>query len=892
MPTAVRGANPAAILVVVFLVLAVFVFFGGGNKKSKTNSVRSRGKGKDDIDTESEVSEGEKRKRRKEKGKDESNSSEDEEARAKRKERERRKLEKKKKHDEKRKKKEEAKERNKDAQQNITDDQVEIPRVGVPNLPPISQPEILSDKKWERDSSKRPERPSGRSPPVLLKRGSSNEWIRPPLSGKKGVSFDDNGKIGKEANSYASFNIDDPSNLIYDQSHTSKLNDFESNQRGGFESGIENSKDLLDGSNSPLNYLEKTGKLNSKLIIMMKNIENACLIDHLDLIGKMPKNLLIETDKLINQESFIPGLGMIPSIIIEIIKLMLIEEIIDLPLIISSQSTSHLDLLNPNKPYDSQPEVLYQHPIEPIKKEKVELNFVENHLSKHGIPIEMIIKELNYPKWKSLNSNEITKIVSDWTLDKLKKAFSSTSNNITEEEEDKFITIKLILGYFLPYFRGYGHYRYRSFLKEEKVPGFEERIGKFQNELINWFKYIGKFLLISKMFNKNGSFLNSECNLKIQISKREKQIGFIIDYTFFIPKLSSSSSSSSSNPSEIEKLGFKFYESKKTIVKVKSLALQWVNHLNEFIYPQLNSSNSLEKKEKLFNDLYPFQIIRLTFRPNGILQNKMNLKIVKESINNSINYNKNEINEREILIMNLDSKKMKEIYENDNKKEEQGKSILEHFGSMYRSMTCHMIRFKNKRPFHWYNPNFKEEEIFNKFDEKTLEYLFIMIGPCLNKFENKIKYSTVQAIDFGGIIPILKNQNKFLNLNEFKGLKWILLPLLINNNNNQNTNFNSANLILNENFGLFENLLGFNSISITFHSLNFNDKNQFLFELNQILINNLKIELNELKNQIEFILINNDNSNENDYNEIEDDLNPTLNEFDIPIEMLPRELIE
>ncbi|WWC61403.1 uncharacterized protein I303_103986 [Kwoniella dejecticola CBS 10117] len=1002
MPAVGRGANPAALLVVVFILLALFVFLGGGRKKDKSDSDssaygegRGRDRGKGHSDEESDLESGRPRSRsRSEKpsrrrGKDDRGesptSSEDEKDRAKRKEREKRKR----REEEKRKKREEEKNMNKKKaeqeaaaakQSQSIAQEIEVPRASAPDLP-TAQNSALTDKMWERDPSKRPERPSGRSPPILLKRDENNQWTRPPLSGKKGVSFDDGGQVGKEASKFVTYNQDDPTNVIYDASHTQKLGDFNSRERGGYDGGFPYGK--LDGSQSPLNDLLKMrrgegegqgqGVLSEKLIVMMRNVEHACLVDHLDLIGKMPGDLLRQTGEVINTESFIPDIGMVPQVIIDIIRQLLIEQTIDLPLIISSQSQPHIELLDPNVPYDPSPETLYENKVQPLGKGTVESNFVDKHLVRHGVAVGTIIRELGYQQWSRMKSEEIRKIVHTWTTKKLEEASqpqarangNGNGNRDEDRARDRFLTIKLMLGYFLPYFRAYSSSKARTFLKEEKVPGFDERVGPVNKAIVDWFRYIGKCLLVAKMFSRNGTLVNDDCSLKVRISKRAKQVGFVLDYTLFVPKFER----------DLKTIKRPIVNSMLAANKIKGLALQWVDHLNENVYPQ--SDPSL----KMFNDMYPFQITRLTFRPNGVPVNEMSLKSVKYSLENPLVTTSNGSG-REPMIMHVDSKRMEELYESMKR----SGGLADMFGRMYRSMGCQMVRFINKKPYHWYRHHHQQHHqadqpntgsVYEKFDEKTLECLLVLIGPSLSKltyeetFKDKmlsqvvtdaesalsvnwgdtIKYTTVQAIDFGGIVPLgAKSQTqsreygpgqvdgKFLKLDPFQRLKWILLPLILqqkqlSKNQGEDRAIYSANLICNSSFGLIDQLYGFDSISITFQSNDPNDKNRLINELAQTLVLQIPIWTNEFKgagtnantgtityiqdvdnevirrkvlerlditkqiirNQIKFIVIpSNRNSNNSYYNDeqegdntLEDEYNPTLSEFDIPNEMLP-----
>ncbi|OCF55170.1 hypothetical protein L486_07283 [Kwoniella mangroviensis CBS 10435] len=937
----VRGARPEAILIVLFLLIALFVFLGGGKKKGKGKSSERREEGDEardrkgrsrrsdpDIDSESGRSNTD-RKTRKERSSDRGrtpDSSSDEERD--KKEREGAERRKKRKDEEERDKKKDSQEQAARSQAQVQDDAV--PRLDAPSLlDEIIDP--LSDKLWQRDPTKRPERPSGRSPPILLKRDENNQWTRPPLSGKKGVSFDDGGMQGKELSSVAAYNHEDPSNRIYDQSHTDIKRNHISTERGRDGDVLQG---MIDGSQSPLIDLIKSGKLSEKLVGMMKRLEWACLIDHLDLLNQIPQNVLKESNDIINKETFIPKIGPVPNSIIDIIQQMLIEKAVDLPLVLSSQSNPNMEHVNPNIPYDDDPD------ISPLDKKTVQDNFINKHLYQFGVAAEDIRDNLGYGHWKDLGVDAIREVVYKWTERKMKEASQPQSGTKGEEQYDIF---RLLLGYFLPYHRAITSFRPKHFKERDKVPGFVEKVGPVNAGLVQWLRYIGKCLLISRIFSENGSELSLDLSLKVQVSKRSRQVGLIVDYTLFIPK----PTTSDQDEGQKRLIGM-IYQSREILERVKHTLILWVNHLNEKVYPPRESGNYL------FNDLYPFQINRLTFRPGLPLQT-INFQSLQRSLTSPSPPDTSD--GREKMIINVSSSHIEEMFEKTKQRGE-GPSF---FGELYRTITCQMIRFINKRQYHWYKPSTDAEGrggVYEKFDEKQFEFLLMLIGPGLSKVQlteeykskttgekmkdkesmleynygDTVKYSQLQAIDFGGLIPIEEpppgyaslREKKIVKMDLFKGLKWILLPVQFNTGDSQEgggVGIYSANLVVNDNLGLTNYLYGNsqNSLSVTFHGRSLEDKNRLSVELAQTIVEQInrwikdisentnmmdeqqirrrvmeKVDMTKrmIRNKVKFVIISSDSQQQQQQAEIEkfDDTN-NLNDFDIPQEMLPPVLV-
>ncbi|WVQ70338.1 uncharacterized protein L199_008564 [Kwoniella botswanensis] len=935
----VRGARPEAILIVLFLLIALFVFLGGGKKKGKGKSYERREEGGEarerkgrsrrsepDSDSESGRSDTERKSRTKrssDRGRTPTSSSDDERDK---KERERAERKKKRKEEEEKDRKKKSQELAAQSQAQVQDDAV--PRMDAPSLLDENI-DPLSDKLWQRDPTKRPERPSGRSPPILLKRDENNQWTRPPLSGKKGVSFDDGGIQGKELSSVAAYNHEDPSNRIYDQSHTDIKRNHVSTERGRDGDVLQGK---IDGSQSPLIDLIKSGKLSEKLVEMMRRLEWACLIDHLDLLNQIPQNVLKESNDIINKETFIPKIGPVPNSIIDIIQQMLIEKAIDLPLVLSSQSNPNMEHVNPNIPYDEDPD------IRPLDKKTVQDNFINKHLYQFGIAAEDIRDNLGYGHWKDLEVDTIREVVYKWTERKMKEASEPQIETQDQPGEEQYDIFRLLLGYFLPYYRAITSFRPKHFKERDKVPGFNEKVGPVNAGLVQWLRYIGKCLLISRIFSENGSEVSLDLSLKVQVSKRSRQVGFIVDYTLFIPK-----------PTEDEgqkRLIGMIYQSREILERVKHTLILWVNHLNEKVYPPRDSGNYL------FNDLYPFQINRLTFRPGLPLQ-AINFQSLQRSLTSPSPPDTSD--GREKMIMNVSSSHIEEMFERSKQRGE-GPSF---FGELYRTITCQMIRFINKRQYHWYKPSTDAEGggVYEKFDEKQFEFLLMLIGPGLSKVQlteeykskttgekvkdkdsmleynygDTVKYSQLQAIDFGGLIPIEKpppgyasfGDKKIVKLDLFKGLKWILLPIQFNTGDSQGGGaVYSANLVVNDNLGLTNYLYGNSqkSLSVTFHGRSLEDKNRLAVELAQTTVEQInrwikdisentnmmdaqqirrrvmeKVDMTKrmIRNKVKFAIISpNSQHKQQQQAEIEnfDDTN-NLNDFDIPQEMLPPGLV-
>ncbi|WVW83421.1 hypothetical protein I302_105441 [Kwoniella bestiolae CBS 10118] len=938
----VRGARPEAILIVIFILIALFVFLGGGRKKGQgggssryRNEVRSgggRGRGGDE---ESDLESGRPEKSRQGRG-HETPTSSDEERDKRNKEKEREERHRKQKEEEEKKKRQAQQQQ----QQQAGEDQLP-PRVDAPDWGP-SEFKPLSDKLWQRDPTKRPERPSGRSPPILLKRDENNQWTRPPLSGKKGVTFDDGGVQGKELSSIAAYHQGDPANKIYDQSHLDIKRNHVSLEKGRDGDILQNK---IDGSQSPLNELEKTGKLSGKLVMMMRRVEWACQIDRLDLLQQIPKDVLKQSNEIIDTETFIPKIGPIPNALLDIVRQMLFEKVFDLPLVLASQACPNMEHVDPNVPYDGNPD------IHPLTLEATTSNFVNMHLRQFGIASDDIHGNLGYDEWAKLSIESIRKIVYEWTEKKLKVASESQgqAQDSNLDYTSRYDVFRLVLGYFLLYYRALVSPLPTHFKQRYKVPGFVERVGPLNAGLVQWFRYIGRCLLVSKVFSETGGEVSPDLSAKVQVSKRVSQVGLIVDYTLFIPKPDPGTTNAGA---DLQTPGAYYYlvlasslsKLRKPLERVKHLCIAWAEHLNERVYPPPQQGGNY-----LFNDIYPFQINRMTFRP-GISVRSLDPKALQASLTSRSRQDRAAGDGREKTIMHVSSARILEMFDNQWKPRDTG---ISEFGALYRSMTCQMVRFINKRQFHWYSDP-EGKKVYEKFDENQFEFLLMLVGPSLDRHQleetykskvtgkyvtdkptmmeyeygDTIKYSQLQAIDFGGIIPIeipppgyaSLTGKKFLKLDLFKGLKWILLPIQFKSEGGAQgveANLYSANLVVNDSYGITNQLYGNpqNSLSITFHGRSPGDRNRLAVELAQTIVEQIngwvkdissnnpdqqqvkrhvmdRLDLTKrmIRSKVKFVVITPGQMSQQAELENFNDAN-NLEEFDIPREMLPPALV-
>ncbi|WRT66886.1 uncharacterized protein IL334_003849 [Kwoniella shivajii] len=851
----VRAARPEAILIVLFLIIGLYVFLqgkrgsskgGSGNDdRSDTRARRARG-GEGDSDLESGKSDPRRRREKRKRNPGDGNNSEsssgddNDQKRVKQKEEDRNAREAEAEAKAKVKAKAEAEAQQKPEQQQNPNDNDK-----VPDMPPLTS-KPLSDVKWERDANKRPERPSGRSPPVLLKRDEDNRWIRPPLSGKKGVSFDDGGKQGNELKTFASFNPTDAPNVIYDQTHTDILRNHISKERGRDDDSLEGK---IDGSQSPLNDLSKIpdSKISSKLISLMQKAEFLCLYDHLDLLGKINPKTKKKVLRDMLKDQWIPNQGPIPEIIFDVIQQMLIEKVVDLPLIMSAQCC-------PDQPDENYPPNKEKNGFPGISREETMNNFASDHLLKMGFSRDEIFNDLKFEQWKKLKLPEIKTLVYDWT-----------TNKVRNDSAEQLNAVRLLLSYFMPRYRATESYRHEHFNARKKVRGLEKSIGPINNGLINWLRYIGKSFVIARMFSPAGADLH-DLSLRISFSPRREIVGLIADYTYFMPRVERS-------PNEIAH-GLARYQ--RVFERAKYLALRWVDHLNSNVYPQSNGTKGL------FSDLYPFHINRLTFRP-GISWQNLDPKLINDSLLNSGSSSSEDDDDgRSKVFMNVSNSMIENLHEQCKEAGSAGDS----FQRLYRIPPFQIIRINNKRQFHWLKQPVsytQQNQIMNdKFDDMTFHAILTLIGPALKSiklsedfefggkaikdpesvmtFQYLQKYCQVQAIDFGGIIPIEQGSEtppKFLNIDYFRGLKGILLPLTLSNphqssvssqNRNQNQKQvqpSSADIVIKQQWGLNKNLYTPEAITITFHGSSMKQRERFFIELSQNIIDEIKIWIKE-----------------------------------------------
>ncbi|WVQ78254.1 hypothetical protein IAT38_000338 [Cryptococcus sp. DSM 104549] len=496
MPATVSAhrARPEAILIVLFIVIALFVLLSGGTRGNKGSSSGGSGDGGDlESGVPGKEAEGDRKDRRersrkgKKRERSKSNGGESttpattpassptggsddtrNEENKKEKKKNKKKEDKKEKKGEGRKGEKKKKDDKKKEKKKKKDP---IP-TGEPTLPADLQGAgpALSDKKWIRDPNARPERPSGRSPPILLKRNPDGTWKRPPMR-KNGVSFDDGGVEGKELGTLATYNKNDVPMTVYDETHMDIAKNYISATKG-------NASDVLygavDGSQSPFHTLKKLPGLSNKLKSLMGRAERLSLTDLL-LDKRVGENEMKEA----LQDSWIDNVGPIPTAVTNVISQMVMEKVIDISLVTATLASPDLEQVPPKKrkPAKIAPDCYLD-------------NFA-GHLLGGGFTVEELRAELQFSEWKKMSNEKVRERVAAWTAGQVQKGKA----------------FALLACFFVPFYRATTSYKGKHLIRKGPI-GWEAIIGSQNSLLVEWLRYIGKGFLISRMFSRAGADLS------------------------------------------------------------------------------------------------------------------------------------------------------------------------------------------------------------------------------------------------------------------------------------------------------------------------------------------------------------------------------------------------
>ncbi|WVF72371.1 protein TolA [Kwoniella sp. CBS 6097] len=967
-PHPIRAARPEAILIVLFLLVVLFLFLGGSKRSPKSRGTggsrggvaspdlesrgrereaaqpksrdprRSRRRGDNDDRKESK-SKGKSRRSKGKKTGDTSDSatstsadtSDDEKRKKNKREREREREAKKKKKErdaEKRKKKEqeekereraerkaaaaeeEANKKKKDAEAKAkaeaeakakAEAEAKARARAKAEAEALKPSDPLSDVRWKRDPTKRPERPSGRSPPVLLKRGENGQWTRPPLSGKKGVIFNDHGVQGKEAESMVTYNHEDPPDTLYDQTDTPRFKDYVSIEKGRDGDELDGA---LDGSQTPFRDLLKVGGLSKKLLALMQQAEMFCLMDWLD--ERAPKESMAKAMK----DRWIKNVGPIPEVICDCAQQMIIEKAVDLPLMLSTMATSDLvlqDALGNNLPPSLE----------------IGANKILNHLVSGGFDPDYVTKGLQFVTWGKLPLDGVKKLVREWTEKEMSNPNKTSAAGGGGGGGGG--GLGMLLGFFNPSYRATTSF----FISHVKVARQKDKelyraIGVKSILLVEWFRYIGKASLVSRMFSPNGADLGADLSVRACALKARRQVGFNLDFTFFVPSLKGDDSDF--RPVELTAM---MGGACGVVKRARYLAMAWIQHLFENVYRHSNGQ-SLAAATPDFNVI---RDCRISLRP-GINILKLDSTVVEQSLNSSSRLKPEVSLLREPKVMDVSLERMDKFYEKTK-----GHGACGVFGACFRTVGCKSIRFINQRQYHWYNPAQTKAAIDDseRFNVATFQALLVLCGRGLSgrhhpqRFQTKRRvlhddegagmdseensaYMMARAIDFGGMIPIVRSgeldvPTRFLPLDQFKHLQDIMLPFL--SGAEISVAPVSASLVFKPEWGLAEHIHsgGPGSISVTFHGPTEEQRHDFMAELAGQCISQIgnwydeaklegdlsgkigflkqKIELtvNTVRRKVKYVALTAETQDVENRGRM-----GALEEFQLPVDMLPQEL--
>ncbi|ODO11400.1 hypothetical protein I350_00179 [Cryptococcus amylolentus CBS 6273] len=835
-----RQTRPEAILVVIFLIVALYMLLTGRRGlKKKTSKTRAEGSAGDatssDVDNRDDgddaasparrererkrdKEEEDRRKRKKaeqasrrdETGTSDTNTSavttptstddvDNEEAKNAKKERERKRQkekekEKRRKEKEEKKKKEEEEKAKKDKKAKATPDDDDSPQ--LPSMPDRPKPEGELWKSPAPPSSASSSRPTT---PVLLERNADGTWKRPPTP-KDGVKFDDGGKRGKENKNYNVYSIYDTPVTMYNQDGLEHAKNHESRSKGGDDDILYGK---LDGSESPLKGLKETGKLSQKLLSFMEKAEYLASQDLL-----LNQTLGSDIKAMALKDQWLDGAGPIPEIIGETIRQLLLEKHMDVTKCLEERSC-----VNPKTSEAGAK----------VGKANAQLNEFAGFLINAGYNVDDLREDLKLYKWKEMTSEQIRELVRTWVDEQIKKGRG----------------MSLVASFFLPYYRATVSYK-RAHIGKGVPPKWEEHLDSLSRQLIDWFRYIGKAFLVSRMFSSIGADLG-DGNIRVSISPRRSVVGFTMDFTIFTPE------PTADELEKRKKLTRMLAKSnaEAPILRVKYLALRWADHLNEDVYPQPDG-------RKLFSESNPFHITRVTFRP-GLERATVNSAALKLATSGASTPRlpPNAPPKRDWKIMPVSSQAMAEEYE-----QHKATGLTEGFARTFRAMNAVFVRFVNKRQYHWYKSS--DGKLGDMIDESTFSILLMLCSTGLFKyhlqqkfkvkgskeytdddgaamdFEYDAKYGVAQTIDLGGMVPLenaTTTQPQILPLNDFRGLRGILLPLLLRSRHNSRSFPASSSLVINEKWGLFKWLCGPRAITVTFHARDTSEKENLVREI-------------------------------------------------------------
>ncbi|WVQ78253.1 hypothetical protein IAT38_000337 [Cryptococcus sp. DSM 104549] len=841
-----RQARPEAILIVLFLVIALFVLLSEGTRGKKDPGSGGSGDGGDlesgvpekeaERDRRDRRERGKKKEKKKEKSKKDGGESttppttpttsstglSDNTKKKKEKKKEQKKEQKKeskKKEDKKEKKKDEGKkgDKKKDDKKKEKKKKGDPIPTGEPDLPADLQGAgpALSDKKWIRNPNARPERPSGRSPPILLKRNPDGTWNRPPMR-KDGVKFNDGGEEGKELGTYAKFNTEDVPTTIYDQTHMDVAKNYKSIKRG-------EASDILygavDGSQSPFHTLRNSPGLSSKLKSLMGHAERLSLTELL-----LNRRVGEHEMKQALQDSWLDNVGPIPTAVANVISQMVMEKVIDISLVTAT-------LASPD-PEQERPERRKSAKLGPDKY----LNDFAGHLLEGGFTIEELRAGLQFSEWKKMSNEKVRERVAAWTAGQVQKGKA----------------FALLACFFVPFYRATTSYKGKHLIKKEPI-GWEAIVGSQNKLLVEWLRYIGKGFLISRMFSRAGADI-SDMSVRVCVSPRKHIAGLVLDFTIFTPE-----------PDQKEEgdwgtLKGIFGRAEQSIARVTYLGLRWIDHLNENVYPQ-------PVGRQLFPDSNPFHMSRLTFRPGLKLKtvNPAAVRLTKSGATTPRLPPEGPVR-RDARIMNVSRDSILELHEQLKGK----RGLPDSFARVYRTAGATTLRFVDQRQYHWFAPPGAPN---TRFDETTFLVLLLCASRGLmglhlpQRFDTKedgerndpgaamdllydVGYGKAEAIDFGGLVPVdnpKAPRPRLLHLDLFDRLKHVLLPVMFHAENTAPNYPASASLILNPNWGLAEHLYGGpNAITVTFHGASPNEAELLRRELVAELIEQVKVSMREM----------------------------------------------
>ncbi|WWD19201.1 hypothetical protein CI109_103659 [Kwoniella shandongensis] len=664
----------------------------------------------------------------------------------------------------------------------------------------------LSNKLLKRDPNKRPERPSGRDPSILLKRGENGELVRGPLPGKAPVRFNDGGVEGKEASSIASYNVLDPTNKIYDMSD-GELADHVSKQKRSKRKGGEGEPQMgkVDGSESPYQrFIKDNTSISAKLKAIIERAELLCSFDLLN--PEVHRGVLDAALK----DVWVDNVGPIPQIVHDALLQMIVDKVIDIPKVMELMGTPNPD-------------------FEPTAQEEPASRadqFV-TYLGHGGWDIETLVKEMRIKDWKNKKLEDIRRVIRKWSEEKVQRGQG----------------VSLLLVFFIPFYRATTKYQpARMMLQFTRE--WEGVVSNTTQTLVNWIKYIGKLFLITRMFSPVGADL-SNLTLRVQMKRRTDVLGFLTEYTVFVPTAAAGNEAPELK-AEREKVFRRALASAiNPTTAVKHLAAQWAENLNKNIYGKENGGRDM------FRGVNPFAAANFIIRPG------IDLKTINKAAKHMSRSGGQTPRLPPDSILVPDAKLMPVSQESIEKKFRMYNGyVASRFAQLFRNTGSTSIRFINKHQYHWYRPppgGIGQHPY--QFDQDTFETLMMFCGRALyhdfkkRRFHSKdgrqhddeggeideiwpdIGYGQAQLIDFGGMLPfegLQSSRPTFLSLHDYTHLKTIVLPYMQVDKAKGSNYPNSVRLLLDERWGLLRSLARINVILLARQGM---EREQFKAEL-------------------------------------------------------------